>query len=104
MNATHLGLAAAFLTSAAVIPQVLKSYRSRHVRDISIWQPVLLCAGMVLWLIYGIILRDVPLITANIFSLLCNSLLIIMKIVFKEGDNGRTDDYIVTNTTNEEES
>jgi MtN3 and saliva related transmembrane protein len=103
MNPTHLGLVAAFLTSIAAVPQVVKSYRSRHVRDISIWQPVLLNAGMVLWLAYGIILHDVPLIAANCFSLVCYSLLIVMKIVWREGDNCCRDDYIATNPEVKEE-
>jgi MtN3 and saliva related transmembrane protein len=94
MNIIYLGLLAGAVTSVAVIPQIIKAYRSRHVRDISIWQPVLLNMGMSLWLTYGIIIGDIPLIVANTFSILCNSILIVMKIFFKEDDNGRTSDYI----------
>lgn len=94
MTITYLGLLAGAVTSVAVVPQIIKSYRSRHVRDISIWQPVLLNLGMSLWLTYGIIIGDLPLIMANTFSILCNSILIVMKFFFKEDDNGRTSDYI----------
>ena len=86
MNPTNVGLIAGFLTSVAAVPQLVKSYRSRHVRDISIWQPVLLAAGLALWLVYGILLNDLPLIAANIFSLLCYAVLIVMKIAFREND------------------
>ena len=103
MNATHIGLVAGFLTSVAVIPQVVRTYRTRHARDISIWQPVLLDIGMVLWLIYGIMLKDLPLILANAFSIFCNTLLIGMKIYFKEDDNQRRSDYIGANGTHKEE-
>ncbi len=96
MNTTHLGLVAGALTSAAVIPQVVKSYRSRQLRDISIWQPVLLNVGMILWLAYGIIIGDLPLIAANSFSLFCYTLLIVMKIVYREDDNSRFDNYFGT--------
>jgi MtN3 and saliva related transmembrane protein len=48
---------------------------------------VLLNIGMLLWLIYGISLGDLPLILANAFSIVCYTLLIIMKIYFKEDDN-----------------
>lgn len=84
MNAMQLGLLAGALTSCAVIPQVLKAYRSRQVRDISVWQPVLLVLGMGLWLAYGIMIRDLPLIAANVFSIACNFLLIIMKFMYRE--------------------
>jgi MtN3 and saliva related transmembrane protein len=93
MNATHIGLVAGALTSVAVIPQVVRTYRTRHARDISIWQPVLLDIGMLLWLVYGLLLKDLPLILANAFSIVCNTLLIFMKIYFKDDDNRKRDDY-----------
>jgi len=104
MNATHIGLVAGALTSVAVIPQVVRTYRTRHARDISIWQPVLLDVGMVLWLIYGIMLKDLPLILANAFSIFCNTLLIGMKIYFKEDDKQRRRDYIDANRSHKEET
>ena len=104
MNATHIGLVAGFLTSIAVIPQVVRTYRTRHARDISIWQPLLLDIGMILWLIYGIILKDLPLILANAFSIFCNTLLIGMKIYFKEDDNRQGNGYIVGNNAHKEET
>jgi MtN3 and saliva related transmembrane protein len=95
MNVTYLGFLAGTVTSISVIPQIVKAYKSRHVRDISIWQPVLLNLGMCLWLSYGIIIGDIPLILANIFSIICNTMLIVMKLFFKEDDNGRVRDYII---------
>lgn len=94
MNITHLGLVAGAITTAAGIPQVVRAYRTRQTRDISIWQPVLLNIGMTLWLIYGIALGDTPLIFANAISLLCYSALIVMKLRFRENDN-RLDGSIV---------
>ena len=86
MNITHIGLLAGAATTAAAIPQVVRTYRTKHARDISIWQPVLLNIGMSLWLVYGIALRDVPLIYANSISLVCYTSLIIMKILYREDD------------------
>ena len=70
MNITHLGLLAGAVTSAAAVPQLVRTYRTRQARDISIWQPVLLNVGMVMWLIYGLAIGDTPLIAANIFSIM----------------------------------
>ena len=86
MNITHLGLVAGAITTAAGIPQVVRAYRTRHTRDISIWQPVLLNIGMTLWLIYGLLLGDMPLIIANAFSIVCYSALIIMKFRYRDDD------------------
>ena len=104
MNITYLGLLAGTVTSISVIPQIVKAYKSRHVRDISIWQPVLLNLGMCLWLSYGIIIGDIPLILANIFSIICNTMLIVMKLFFKEDDNGRVRDYIIKKHPTTEET
>ncbi|NTV50664.1 MAG: SemiSWEET transporter [Geobacteraceae bacterium] len=80
MTATTIGLVAGSLTSVAAIPQVIKTLKTRHVRDISIWQPLLLAFGVALWMIYGILINDLPLIVANIIPLICNVILTGMKI------------------------
>jgi len=86
MTPTLIGLIAGLLTSVAALPQVIKTWRSRHARDLSIWQPLLLSVGVALWLIYGMLIGDTPLILANITPLVCNLLLTAMKIRFKDND------------------
>lgn len=80
MTSTTVGLVAGALTSVAAIPQVIKTLKTRHVRDISIWQPLLLAFGVALWMVYGILINDLPLIVANITPLICNVILTVMKI------------------------
>ena len=80
MNPTTVGMVAGTLTSIAAIPQVVKTLRTRHARDISIWQPVLLAFGVALWMIYGMLIHDLPLILANIIPLICNALLTGLKL------------------------
>lgn len=87
MTPTVIGLAAGTITSIAAIPQVIKTLKSRHVRDISIWQPLLLTIGVALWMIYGILIRDLPLIIANMTPLVCNALLTGMKIRYGKNDS-----------------
>ena len=95
MTATTIGLVAGTLTSIAAIPQVLKTLQTRHVRDISIWQPLLLSFGVALWMMYGILISDVPLILANITPLVCNVILTAMKLRY-----GR-EDRLITEKPNE---
>jgi MtN3 and saliva related transmembrane protein len=85
VNPTSLGLVAGTLTSIAAIPQLVKTLRTRHARDISIWQPLLLAIGVALWLIYGILIHDTPLILANIVPLACNVMLAILKLRYRNG-------------------
>jgi MtN3 and saliva related transmembrane protein len=83
MNPTTIGLVAGTLTSIAAIPQVIKTLRTRHARDISIWQPVLLAFGVALWMIYGMLIHDLPLILANIVPFVCNVLLTGLKFYYR---------------------
>ena len=82
MTPTTVGMVAGFITSVAAIPQVVKTLRIRHTRDISIWQPLLLSAGVALWMVYGMLINDLPLILANIVPLICNIMLVGLKLHF----------------------
>jgi MtN3 and saliva related transmembrane protein len=82
LNPITIGLVAGSITSVAAIPQVIKTLRTRHARDISIWQPLLLAIGVALWMVYGILIHDQPLILANIIPLACNALLVGLKIFY----------------------
>ena len=87
MTPTTVGLVAGTLTSIASIPQVVKTLKTRHVRDISVWQPLLLAFGVALWMVYGILINDLPLILANITPLACNAVLTVMKICYGREDS-----------------
>jgi len=77
---TSIGIVAGTLTSIAAIPQVIKTLRTRHAKDISIWQPLLLAVGVALWMVYGILIHDLPLTLANITPLVCNGILCVLKV------------------------
>jgi MtN3 and saliva related transmembrane protein len=92
-TATGIGLVAGALTTVAVIPQLIKTWRTRHARDLSIWQQLILITGMACWLWYGLLVNDLPLIMANMVSLFCYLLLLGMKICFDRADKMRNHDY-----------
>ena len=62
---TLIGLAAAFCTTVAFLPQVLQTWRTRSTKDLSLSMFLVFTTGIFLWLVYGLILRDIPLIAAN---------------------------------------
>jgi MtN3 and saliva related transmembrane protein len=64
-----IGYIAAFLTTFSGIPQIIRLVRLKESRDISLLTTMFLCLGVLLWLVYGIIIRDMPLIAANSISL-----------------------------------
>lgn len=69
---TLLGFAAATLTTAAFIPQAHKMWRSGRSDDLSLGMVGLFTVGIGLWLGYGILERDLPLIVANSITLVLN--------------------------------
>ena len=93
MSPTTIGFVAGILTSIAAIPQVIKTLKTRHVRDISVWQPLLLAFGVALWMVYGILINDLPLIVANITPLICNAVLTGMKIRYGRRDRQSNPHY-----------
>ncbi|NVK43430.1 MAG: SemiSWEET transporter [Oceanospirillaceae bacterium] len=67
---TLIGLTAAFCTTAAFVPQVLRILRTGNVDGISLTMYSIFTLGVSLWLGYGIIIGDLPMILANLVTLL----------------------------------
>lgn len=78
-----IGYAAATLATLAFVPQVLKSYREKSTKDISLVMYLVFFTGVVLWLIYGIHLNSMPMIIANTITALLALSIIILKIKHK---------------------
>jgi len=66
---TLLGLLAALCSTIAFLPQVIKVWRTRSTQDISREMFLLIVTGALLWLTYGILARDVPIIAADLASI-----------------------------------
>ena len=81
-NLEILGLIAGAITSMGYLPQIFKGYKTKKLEDVSYFMPVILAAGMTLWLIYGLLLNAIAVIVANIFGVTCSILLIIMKKIY----------------------
>jgi len=90
-----IGLIAGLLTTAAFIPQVWKIYRTKSGKDISGRMFSLFSAGIVLWLIYGVLLESMPLILSNAVTLALSLTIIALKVRYSrprhsgELDGGR---------------
>lgn len=79
-----LGLAAGSCTTIAFLPQVLKTWNSGSAKDLSLGMFSFFCFGVLLWLIYGIVIKDVPVIVANLLTLILASFLLFFKLRFKD--------------------
>lgn len=77
---TAIGLLAAVLTTVAFVPQVVKTWRTRSTTDISLGMFSILVAGVAAWLIYGLLIGDIPLVLANAVTLLLAGTILFFKI------------------------
>lgn len=78
-----IGLVAGSLTTVAYLPQVVKIWRTKSAKDLSLGMFVTLCAGIFLWLVYGILIRSLPVIIANAATLVFSGVVLLLKLRYR---------------------
>lgn len=79
-----LGLIAGACTTIAFLPQVIKTWKSRSAKDLSLSMFTIFSLGVALWLVYGFLVQDIPVIAANLITLMLASTLLVFKLKYKE--------------------
>jgi len=79
VNMQNLGLVAGVLTTAAWLPQIARTWRSRSADDLSWPYLLVFSAGVSLWLLYGVLSDDVPVLIANAVTIVLVGLLLGLK-------------------------
>lgn len=82
MNSFILGIAAGILCTFSFIPQVIKIFRTKNARDISLLTFSVFFLGVILWFIYGIMIKEWPIIIANAVTLIIILSIVVMKIKY----------------------
>ncbi|HEY0759501.1 MAG TPA: SemiSWEET transporter [Acidisarcina sp.] len=77
---TTLGLVAAFCTTVSLVPQLLRIWRLKSARDISFYMFLLFSFGVSLWLIYGYEIHSLPVLLANMVTLVLSLAILGLKI------------------------
>ena len=75
-----IGFAAATCTTVAYAPQVIKVWKTRSARDISLGMFLIMVLGLALWLVYGLLSGDGPLIASNAVTMLLAGGILVMKL------------------------
>ena len=83
-NLDILGLVATAFTTSSFIPQVWTTWRSKDVSGISLPTYLIITIGLFLWLVYGILKGDMPLMVANAVMVVLTGAITVMKIAFGE--------------------
>jgi MtN3 and saliva related transmembrane protein len=80
MKVEEIGFAAAFLTTAAFVPQLLRVFRLKSAREISLGTFLMYSLGVSLWLMYGIYTGSKPVIASNAAALVLSVAILTLKV------------------------
>ena len=83
-----IGSVAGTLTTLSFLPQVLKTYRSRSAKDISLVMFLLFSLGVFLWLLYGLSIQSMPIVVSNGITLVLSLSILVMKFWFGRKTKG----------------
>ena len=78
-----IGFIAGFLVVVAALPQLIKSVKTKSTKDISIIMYLSICLGLLLWFVYGLLIKSTPLIITNILSFAINFSILLLKLKYK---------------------
>ncbi|MCL8536966.1 SemiSWEET transporter [Chryseobacterium gallinarum] len=84
MNENVLGIIAGVLTSVSMIPQLVKVIKEKNVEDISLLMLLVLISGLSLWVWYGFVKDELPIILSNSFAVLVNLSLLVCYIIYNK--------------------
>jgi MtN3 and saliva related transmembrane protein len=77
-----LGLIATCFTTSSFVPQVWRTWRTRDVSGISLASYAVITVGLALWLAYGLLRGDLPLVVANAVMVVLTGAITVMKLSF----------------------
>lgn len=81
---TLLGFVAGTLTTLAFLPQVIKTWRTKSSNDLSMSTLSMICCGVLLWLVYGLLIGDLPIIAANAVTLVLVVSVFVLALVYRK--------------------
>ena len=80
---TIIGLLAAVCTTISFVPQAIRTIKTKHTKDLSLAMYSIFTTGVFLWLAYGILVKDLPIILANGVTLIFTATILFLIIKYK---------------------
>ena len=84
VNIEFFGYFAAILTTAAFLPQLIKTLKTKKAEDVSLLTLIMFICGVGSWIIYGYKISSSPILIANIVTLILNSFILISKVYYSK--------------------
>lgn len=80
---TIIGLLAGTMTTVSFIPQLIRTVKYKNTQSISLGMYSIFTFGVLVWLFYGIVKKDIAIIVANIITLTFTIIILILKLKYK---------------------
>ncbi len=80
---TFLGYLAGFLVVISLLPQTIKTWKTKLTRDISLWRYIIYVIGLILWITYAILTKNGPVAVTNSVGLILALIILGLKIRYK---------------------
>lgn len=78
-----IGITAGIFTGASMLPQVIKMVKEKKASQVSVFMLLILVTGLSLWIWYGFLKEDLPIIVTNFFSLALNLIMIFLRYKYR---------------------
>lgn len=78
-----VGYLAAAATTIAFLPQAFHTIKTKDTKGISLGMYLVFTFGVVMWLLYGIFLKDIPIIAANTITFVLTVIILVYKLKYK---------------------
>ncbi len=82
-NVEIVGIVAGALSCTTFLPQVIKTYKSKSTKDVSLAMFVIAAVSTTLWLIYGILISSFSLTFTNAIVLLLSLIMLYLKLNYR---------------------
>lgn len=80
---TYLGFAAGSLCTISFLPQLIKIIKTKHTKDLSLAFFLLYLMGIILWFFYGMLRKDIAIISANAVAIILAAIILFFKLKYK---------------------
>jgi MtN3 and saliva related transmembrane protein len=75
-----IGSVAACCTTISFVPQLIRVWKRKSARDISLIMFSVFSAGVFLWMVYGLLIHSVPVLLANAVTLALSLAILVLKL------------------------
>jgi MtN3 and saliva related transmembrane protein len=86
-----IGILAGILILSGWVPQIIRGYKTKKLNDVSSYLMILIFAGAVLWLVYGLALDDIYIIGVNVAAMFLTMIVLAMKLKYEKAEQAKSD-------------